>query len=183
LGILMGDVFDQLTQTQQTEPAQPAQQPQAQDIFDQLASGKEPTEQTPAPAKLPPQLRPYDEAKHGQFTTPENYQKWATYPPGAGGTPAREWKPGEADAWAEAHNLSRSDAAKGELLSAGAGLAAGGIAATIPAVLPHTVEGVKAIGAWADAHPMQAYMLYNVIKELVPGAKKALGLVKGMPTD
>jgi hypothetical protein len=58
-----------------------------------------------------------------------------------------------------------------------------GIDAVLPSVLPHTVEGIKAIGAWAEKHPVQTYMLYNVIKELVPGAKKAIGLAKALPTD
>jgi|ERR1022692_194137 hypothetical protein len=55
--------------------------------------------------------------------------------------------------------------------------------AILPAVLPHTIEGIKAISAWATAHPVQAYMLYNVVKELIPSAKKAMGLVKNIPTE
>ncbi|MGO8794541.1 MAG: hypothetical protein ACLQLC_06940 [Candidatus Sulfotelmatobacter sp.] len=59
--------------------------------------------------------------------------------------------------------------------------APGEIAEAVPSVLTHTVEGVKAIGAWAAKNPVQAYLLYNVIKDLLPGAKKAIGIVKGMP--
>lgn len=58
-----------------------------------------------------------------------------------------------------------------------------GIDAVLPAVLPHTVAGIKAISDWATAHPVQAYMLYNVVRELLPNAKKAIGLVKAVPTD
>jgi len=59
--------------------------------------------------------------------------------------------------------------------------APGELAEAVPSVLTHTVEGVKAIGAWAAKNPVQAYLLYNVIKDLLPGAKKAIGIVKGMP--
>jgi len=55
------------------------------------------------------------------------------------------------------------------------------ISEALPSVLPHTIEGVKAIGAWANAHPVQAYILYQVIRDLVPGAKKAMGFIKGVP--
>jgi hypothetical protein len=72
----------------------------------------------------------------------------------------------------------------------GAAIAAAGVAPAvglaalpevIPSVLPHTIEGVKAIGAWATKNPVQAYILYNVIKDLIPGTKRAIGLVKGVP--
>jgi hypothetical protein len=121
-----------------TAPATPAPSAQSQGdnalTFDE--NSYKPLGETSEPAlpKAPPQLQPYDEAKHGKFTTPENYQNWATYPPGAGGNPAREWKPGEADAWADAHNLSLKDAAKGEALSMAAGAATGAtLAYGIPA--------------------------------------------------
>ena len=55
------------------------------------------------------------------------------------------------------------------------------VAQALPSVLMHTTEGVKALGTWASAHPIQAYMLYQVVKELVPSAKKAMGLVMGIP--
>lgn len=51
----------------------------------------------------------------------------------------------------------------------------------VPSVLAHTTEGVKAIGDWASKNPMQAYLLYQVIKEFIPGAKKAIGFIKGAP--
>jgi hypothetical protein len=70
----------------------------------------------------------------------------------------------------------------------GAAGAAGGaavneVAAAVPSVIPHTIEGVKALGAWAQANPVQAYVLYQVIRDLIPGAKKAMGLIKGMPEE
>jgi len=57
----------------------------------------------------------------------------------------------------------------------------GEVAEAVPAVLTHTIEGVKAIGAWAAKNPVQAYLLFQVMKELVPGAKKAMGVIKGVP--
>ena len=59
--------------------------------------------------------------------------------------------------------------------------APGELAEAVPSVLTHTIEGVKTIGAWAAKNPVQAYMLFQVMKELVPGAKKAMGVIKGMP--
>jgi hypothetical protein len=67
-------------------------------------------------------------------------------------------------------------------LGAGAAPATAAIAETLPAVLPHTIAGVKAIGAWANAHPFYAWALYNAIKEYLPGAKKAIGFIKNAPT-
>jgi hypothetical protein len=64
---------------------------------------------------------------------------------------------------------------------AGAGEIGGAAADALPSVLPHTIEGVKAIGAWAAKNPVQAYIAFQVLKELVPGAKKAIGIVKGAP--
>jgi hypothetical protein len=31
-------------------------------------------------------------------------------------------------------------------------------------VLPATIAGVQAIGAWAKAHPIQAYIAYDILK-------------------
>lgn len=55
-------------------------------------------------------------------------------------------------------------------------------AAAFPNVLPHTIEGVKAIGAWANKNPFTAWMIFNALKEYIPGAKKAIGFIKGAPT-
>lgn len=57
----------------------------------------------------------------------------------------------------------------------------GKVAEAVPSVLAHTVDGVKAIGAWASKNPVQAYLLFQLMKELVPGAKKAMGIAKGAP--
>lgn len=59
--------------------------------------------------------------------------------------------------------------------------APGEIAEAVPSVLTHTIDGVKAIGTWASKNPVQAYLLFQVMKELLPGAKKAMGIVKGVP--
>ena len=59
--------------------------------------------------------------------------------------------------------------------------APGEIAEALPSVLTHTIDGVKAVTAWAGKNPVQAYLLFQVMKELVPGAKKAIGVVKGVP--
>jgi hypothetical protein len=60
--------------------------------------------------------------------------------------------------------------------------AAAATAAAFPNVLPHTIEGVKAIGAWANKNPFTAWMIFNALKEYIPGAKKAIGFIKGAPT-
>ena len=57
----------------------------------------------------------------------------------------------------------------------------GEISEAVPSVLTHTVDGVKAIGTWAAKNPVQDYLLFQVMKELVPGAKKAMGVIKGVP--
>ncbi len=67
------------------------------------------------------------------------------------------------------------------MLGAAAGVSGIGAAEALPAVLPHTIQGVKAIGTWATKNPVQAYILYNVIKEMIPGAKKTMGIIKDAP--
>lgn len=128
---------------------------------------------------------PYDATKFGRYTTPENYEKWAGTQPKIG----PDSKPGEYEAWVGAH-LTPRDMATNAAATVGEGALAAGTALAIPAipeilpsVLPHTIEGVKAIGKWADAHPFQAWALYNAIKEFVPGAKKAIGFVKAAPGE
>jgi hypothetical protein len=59
----------------------------------------------------------------------------------------------------------------------------GAIAEALPSVIPSTIEGVKAVGTWAVAHPFHAWALLNVLKEIVPGVKKAAELVKGAPGE
>jgi hypothetical protein len=57
----------------------------------------------------------------------------------------------------------------------------GEVAEALPSVLTHTISGVKAIGSWAGKNPLQAYLLFQVMKELVPNAKKAMGVIRGAP--
>jgi hypothetical protein len=64
---------------------------------------------------------------------------------------------------------------------AAGGAAVNEVAAALPSVIPHTIAGVKAIGVWTNANPIQAYLLFQVLKELVPGAKKTMGIIKGVP--
>lgn len=59
----------------------------------------------------------------------------------------------------------------------------GAIAEALPAVIPSTIAGVKAIGTWAEAHPFHAWALLQTLKEIVPGVKKAVGLVKSAPGE
>ncbi len=66
---------------------------------------------------------------------------------------------------------------------AGATIGATAAASALPAVLPHTVAGIKAIGTWAEANPAKAYGLFLLLKELSPTFKKAVGIVKSAPTE
>jgi hypothetical protein len=59
--------------------------------------------------------------------------------------------------------------------------APGEIAEALPSVLTHTAEGVRALNAWAIRNPVSAIMLYHAVKELMPGAKKAMGIIKATP--
>jgi hypothetical protein len=59
-------------------------------------------------------------------------------------------------------------------VAGGAGL--GGI---LPRVLPGTIAGVKAIGAWAKAHPVLAYIVYDQPKQ----HSDVIPFIKGLPTD
>jgi hypothetical protein len=52
----------------------------------------------------------------------------------------------------------------------------GAIAEALPAVIPSTLGGLKAVGAWADAHPVHAVVLLQTLKEFVPGFRKMTGL-------
>jgi len=48
-------------------------------------------------------------------------------------------------------------------------------------VIPTTIEHVKAIGAWAHENPIHAYLMFQILKELLPGVKKAAGMIHGVP--
>jgi hypothetical protein len=73
-------------------------------------------------------------------------------------------------------------AAEGALAAASAP-AFGALAEALPSVVPATIEGVKAVGAWATAHPLHAYVLYNTLKDMLPGFKKAVGIIKAAPVE
>lgn len=170
----------------ETDTPQPQQQPSGASLdYDALAKQAGavdvPEDQGDKPQ---PTAKPFS-AAYSKFTTPENYQNWLKTAPKAG----PNIKPGEYEAWTDAHTPSGwkqalTDAAKPVAAGAVTGAAALALPATIealPSVLPHTVEGVKAIGTWAAKNPVQAYVLYQVMKDLIPGARKAMGLIKGMP--
>lgn len=76
-----------------------------------------------------------------------------------------------------------SGAGTGAELAAVPGTAFGMGAAVdaLPSVMVHTIDGVKAVGTWAAKNPVQAYLLLQVLKESVPGLKKAMGIVSHAP--
>ena len=53
--------------------------------------------------------------------------------------------------------------------------------ATLPSVMVHTIDGVKAVGSWAAKNPVQAYLLLQVLEEAVAELKKAMGIVSHAP--
>lgn len=69
--------------------------------------------------------------------------------------------------------------------------AAAGIAGPAALALPGEIgtslasmtSAVKAVGAWAEAHPVHAYLVFQALKELIPGAKKATAIIKGVPGE
>lgn len=70
----------------------------------------------------------------------------------------------------------------------GAGAIAGttaavGTAAALPAVIPATVAGAKAINTWARANPVHAYLVLQLLREALPSFRKAVGIVKGSPDE
>jgi|HubBroStandDraft_1064217.scaffolds.fasta_scaffold38230_3 hypothetical protein len=176
---------------------QPAQnQPQSKPTAPASAPSQKPGSFTPADfqdetSKHPdtagkPQFAPYNAAAFGRYTTPEDYEAWASVHPKIG----PDSKPGEYEAWTSANTpggyketLKNAAETTGDAaLAFGTAMGVTAIPEVLPSVLIHTVEGVKALGAWAEAHPYKAFMLYQVAKELLPGAKKAMGLVKAAPT-
>lgn len=62
-----------------------------------------------------------------------------------------------------------------------AGDALGTVGAALPKVIPAAISGAKAVGAWASKNPVQAYLTLQLLKELVPGIKKASSMIKGAP--
>jgi hypothetical protein len=61
--------------------------------------------------------------------------------------------------------------------AAGLAGAGGAVEATLPKVLPATIQGVKAVGTWANNHPLQAYALYKILLE----HSAITRLIKGIP--
>lgn len=51
------------------------------------------------------------------------------------------------------------------------------------ASLPSLTAAVKAVGAWAEKHPVHAYLVFQALKELMPGAKKASAIIKAIPGE
>jgi len=56
-----------------------------------------------------------------------------------------------------------------------------GLGETLSGLVTGTTERVKALGSWAKDNPLHAYLLYQVLKDMVPGMKKAMGIVKESP--
>lgn len=128
---------------------------------------------------------PYNAKAFGRYTTPENYEKWASTQPKTG----PDSKPGEYEAWTGANTpggyketlktipVAAAETAAG--IAGASGLAA--IPEVLPSVLMHTADGVRALNAWAIRNPVSAIMLYHAVRELLPGAKKAMGIIKATP--
>jgi hypothetical protein len=53
-----------------------------------------------------------------------------------------------------------------------------GLDAILPRVIPGTIAGVKAIGAWAKAHPVLAYVVYDQLKR----HSDVIPFIKGAPS-
>lgn len=57
----------------------------------------------------------------------------------------------------------------------------GAARSALPKVIPATIAGVKAVGQWAKDNPVQAYILYHTIKDLLPFGSSAIKTIKGLP--
>jgi hypothetical protein len=135
-------------------------------------------------------LPPFDPKVAGRYTTEANYPQWARTQPKIG----PDSKPGEYEAWSGVQSGTNKDQAIDALKDTGAAAleTAGGIAgatgvgalaealpSALPNVLVHTTAGIKAITAWADAHPFQAWTLFNVMKEMIPRSEESCGNHQG----
>ncbi len=91
--------------------------------------------------------------------------------------------PDPSDPYASGLSNFLSGAGTGAELSAVPASAVGMGAAmdALPSVMLHTIDGVKAVGTWAAKNPVQAYLLLQVLKESVPGLKKAMGIISHAP--
>jgi hypothetical protein len=149
-------------------------QPQLSPI-EQLVQGSQPTS-APAQPNTQSNLSPIEQLVQGsQKTSQQSEPDNATIAvPDAGRIPG---------VMSFGNKVTPGQAASGVAAGAVAGAVPLGIAETLPSVIPSTIEGVKAVGAWAEAHPFHAWALMNVLKEIVPGVKKAAGLVKSAPGE
>jgi hypothetical protein len=195
------DAFDQLEQKQPppTTPTTPpatstsATTPTTGDAFDQLEAQPAP-QAAPDPMDADKSIGPEERQFLKNNPTYKYLPKDPRFPNREPGIypmgPGNEWRN---DPNHPNHDISQAPVdlhlLKHTLEGAAAGAAAVapavGLAAipeALPSVLIHTVEGVKALGTWAEANPYKAFMLFQVAKELLPGAKKAMGFIKAAPT-
>jgi hypothetical protein len=173
----MKDLMSDQPQSQATTPAQPQQQPTAvisatpaspSDGSFSMAELTKDDEQNQQTTQAKPVRTPEEQAS-------QNLQSMVS---GLTGMPTPNMSAGDRAQF----ERGKAAGAVSVPLVAGAATGATAIAEALPSVLIHTVEGVKALGVWAEAHPYKAFMLYQVAKELLPGAKKMLGFVKAAPT-
>lgn len=143
-------------QTEQPSAQSPAQ-PSTGNIFDQVAQEEAQKTQQNAVQTVKPKLQPYDAKAFGRYTTPENYEKWASTQPKIG----PDSKPGEYEAWTGAHmsnaeTLATIPKAAAETL---AGVTLAGPAASL-------IEAAPAVAAYGWEHaPEIARAVLNHVKE------------------
>jgi hypothetical protein len=143
--------------------------------------------ETPAPSQ-PTQSNPWEVASETPSNAPalkvgapsaQPMQTEGVVVPDAGRIPGVQ---------SQGNKVTDQQAAGGLAAGAVAGAAPLAVGATVnaasealPSVLMHTTDGVKALNAWAIKNPFQAVILYHAVKELLPGAKKAMGIIKSSP--
>jgi hypothetical protein len=79
-------------------------------------------------------------------------------------------------------DMTPTQAKAGALTTAGAA-GVTGAGEIMPAVFAHTIEGAKALGAWAARNPLQAWVALEVLKEAIPGFKKATQVIHAAPGE
>jgi hypothetical protein len=172
--------------TPQTAPAQPAAQPTQSDPFAEFGGVKvEPdTKETTDPRKTGEIINDVGQKvivpKDGESFS-DTVKRAVAYHKSL--TPEQQQAALDAEAKTAPKKAIQTLGAAATIGAVGPAVMAlpGEIAEAVPSVLTHTIEGVKAIGTWAAKNPVQAYLLFQVMKEIVPGAKKAMGIVKGIP--
>lgn len=83
-------------------------------------------------------------------------------------------------AWPGQRPVQGKDLIPGAIGGSAAAATVGGSAA-LSTIIPPTIAGIKAVGAWAKENPVHAYFTYQALKELIPGMKKAMGIVDKVP--